>query len=201
MKKIKLSNQEKTLLILLKLSSGTKKNLKFEDVVVTLFKKFPRDFNLKGYEQYPDAEAIRKPLYQFKKQGILQIRNMILSLTDKGIDIATKIKEKSSKKIITQNSENKLDRYVEKEISRIQNSGSYNKYFKDRDNIFDTEFFDYLGISVKSDKNEFKGRLSTLSEVVKSIEKLNDAHFKKIVEFHKFMINKFRNIINYKLEN
>jgi len=201
MRKIKLSNQEKTLLILLKLSKGTKKNIKFEDAVVALFKKFPKDFNLKGYEQYPDAEAIRKPLYQFKKQGILQIRNMVLSLTDKGIDIATKIKERSSKKIITQNSENKFDRYIEKEISRIQNADSFNKYFKNKDSMLDTDFFDYLGISVKSDRNEFMGRLNILSEVAKFSEKLDGDRFKKIVEFHKFMVKKFKDIIDYKLKN
>lgn len=201
MGKIKLSNQEKTLLVLLKLSDGTKKNLKFEDVVVALFKKFPKDFNLKGYNEYPDAEAIRKPLYQFKKQGILQIRNMILSLTDKGIDVATKIKEKSLKKTIAQNNERKFDRYIEKEISRIQNLSSYGKYLENNDDIFDTDFFDYLGISVKSDKNELKGRLSILSEVANFIEKLDSDYLKKIAEFHKFMLDKFKDIINYKLKN
>ncbi|MDD3607834.1 MAG: hypothetical protein PHQ20_03505, partial [Candidatus Moranbacteria bacterium] len=92
MKNIKLSNPEKTLIVLLKLAKGTKKNIKFEDLVVSLFKEFPEDFHLRGYKEYPDAESIRKPLYKFKKEGVLLVRNMVISFTDKGLDIANNIK-------------------------------------------------------------------------------------------------------------
>lgn len=200
-KKIQLSNREKILLVLFKLSSEAKKNIRFEDAVVALFKKFPKDFHLRGYEEYPDAEAIRKPLYEFKRLGVLLVRNMVISFTYKGLDMAKKIKEKSSRKTIIQNDGNKFDRYIEKEIYRIQKLNSYNKYLRNDKEIFDTDFFDYLGVSVKSDRNEFKSRLRTVADVAKSLKSESNQALKNVTEFHQFMIAKFKDIVNYKLKN
>ncbi len=200
MKSVKLSKQEKILLALLELSKSSKNNLKFEDVVVSIFRKFPDDFHLKGYKEYPDADAIRRPLYTFRDQGLLLVRNMIFSLTDKGLDEATKIKKHSSRKKIQAKSQ--FDRYVEKEIRRIKNLNSLNLYAKDYyDKIFDTDFFDFLGISVKSDKVEFRSRLKIMSDVAKVLKNEKEEEARVLYKFHTFMLDKFRDIIKYKLEN
>ena len=133
MEKIKLSNNEKILIILLELTKGTKKRLKFEDIIVKVFKKFPKDFHMKGHAEYPDAESVRRPLYVFKQKGLLSISNMVFSFTDKGIDLATKIKKKSSKKEIVQSDEKNMDRYISKEIARIQKLNSYIKFLRDEE--------------------------------------------------------------------
>ena len=118
MKNIRLSKQNKILLALLELANNSKKNLTFEDVVVAIYKKFPEDFHLKGYKEYPDADLIRRPLYQFRDQGLLLVRNMIFSLTDKGLDEATKMKKQVKKK--KKETNEKFDRYIQKKIKRIR---------------------------------------------------------------------------------
>ena len=50
-----LLKRQKILLVLFRLSKHSKMNLKFEDIVVALFKKYPEEFQLKGYQQYPDS--------------------------------------------------------------------------------------------------------------------------------------------------
>ena len=54
---------QKILLTMLELSGGTTKSLKYEDIVVGAFKKFPDEFALRGYPEYPDSSDIHKPLY------------------------------------------------------------------------------------------------------------------------------------------
>jgi hypothetical protein len=200
MEKIKLSKLDKILLALGELADSSKKNLKFEDIVVAIFSKFPEDFHLRGYKKYPDADIIRRSLYTFRENGMLLARNMIFSLTDKGIDEANKLRSAISKKKI--NIEPKLDRYVEKEIKRIKNLSAYKLYIKGKsDNILDTDFFDFLGISVKSDRIEFKSRMKTISDVDKAAKKIKDSNLNSVLDFYDFMIKRYREIIDYKLKN
>lgn len=201
MKKIGLLKQHKILIVLLKLSSGTKKNLKFEDIVVELFKEFPKDFHLKGYNKYPDSgDSIKRPLYTLRDSGILTARNMIFALTDKGIDMANKIKGGIAKKEI-QTNEN-FDRYIEKEIRRIKNLNSLELFLeKHLDDILDTDFFDYLGVSVKVGRMDFKSRVNVMQDVAKVLKNQDEKQFNILYKFHNFMFKKFKKEINYKLNN
>lgn len=200
MEKIKLKKLDKILLALKELSASSKKNLKFEDIVVAIYKKFPEDFHLRGYREFPDADIIRRKLYRFREDGILLARNMIFSLTDKGIDEADKLRKAISRKEIK--TEPKLDRYVEKEMKRIKNLNSFKSFVGGKsDSILDTDFFDYLGISVKSDKIEFKSRMKTVSDVAKAIKKSREPGLNSVLEFHNFMIDRYKEIIEYKLRN
>ena len=46
-----------------------KEKVIYEDIVVGLFKRYPEDFHLKGYPEYPDiADSIARTLYEFKKR-------------------------------------------------------------------------------------------------------------------------------------
>lgn len=201
MENLNLSKQQKILLVLFDLSGGEKKNLKFEDISVGLFIKFPKDFHMKGYEQYPDSgDSIKRPLYTFRDKGLLVVRNMIFSLTDKGLDIAQKTLNKVGDRTIKE--EENFDRYVEKELKRIENLNSF-KYFLNNQtaSILDTDFFDYLGISVRSSRMDFKGRLNYINEIVDLLKKKNNQKYKTISDFHKYMISKFNMEISYKLNN
>lgn len=198
MKKIELSKGDKILLVLYNISKKEKKLLKFEDVVVSLYKKFPDDFHLKGYKEYPDADSIRRPLYKLREQGLLTARNMIFSLTDKGLDQAKKIKDLSKKKDIESN--DILDRYVDKEIRRIKKLTCFNLFLSERlEEINDSDFYNYIGVSVRTKKNEFISRYVTLSKMMEDIQKStkNNALYKEIYLFHKYMISKFNDIIKF----
>jgi len=201
MKKITLSKQHKILLVLLKLSDGKKKNIKFEDIVIALFQKFPQDFHLKGYKNYPDSgDGVKRPLYTLRDSGLLTVRNMIFSLTDKGFNVVEKIKKQVVGKEVEM-TEN-FDRYIEKEFKRIENLNSFKLFIGKRlDSILDTDFFDYLGTSVKAEKNDFKSRLDIMIDVAKVLEKQKESRFKILLNFHNFMFNKFQKEIDYKLNN
>ena len=201
MKKIKLSKQQKILLLLLELSGEMKKNLKFEDIAVALFRKFPNDFHLKGYQKYPDSgDSIKRPLYTFRDNGILIARNMVFSLTDKGLEISKKVKKYIIGKSIQ--TEENFDRYIEKEIKRISSLNSLNFFLQKKfDEILDIDFFDYLGVSVKTERMNFKARLNIIKEVAKILRDQKDDRFKILYEFHDFMFRKFKKEINFKLKD
>lgn len=196
-----LSKQQKILLVLFELSQGEKKNLKFEDISVALFKKFSKDFHMKGYEEYPDSgDSIKRPLYTFRDKGLLSARNMIFSLTEKGLDIALKITNKVSGKNILE--KDNFDRYVEREILRITNLNGFKNFIANKINdVFDTDFFDYLGISVRASRMDFKGRLRYIDDVIKSLKSTDAKKYELIINFHSFMLKRFDKEINYKSNN
>jgi hypothetical protein len=199
MTKLPFNKGDKILLVLFDLSEGLKKILKFEDVVVALFKKFPNDFHLKGYKEYPDSgDSIKRRLYTFRDSGLLNVNNMLFSLTDKGLDYTQKIKKNVGKKEL--GGKENFDRYIEKEINRIKKLRSFTLFLnKDFQNILDTDFFDYLGISVRSERMDFKARLNFIKEVNKVISNEGIEPYLSINKFHYFMVDKFKDDINYKL--
>jgi hypothetical protein len=201
--RIKLSRANKILLTLYELSEGKKKNLRFEDIVVALFKKYKNDFHLRGYPQYPDSETVEKAIYSnLKKNGLVTYGNKIFSLTDKGLAFAKNLqREIHNKKLI---SVIKLPRYIENEISRIKNLEGFKLFIKGEvDRILDTDFYSYLGVSVRSEKDEFLGRLTTLNDVINELQKIaqKEVLHEQIINYHKFILNKFKQIIEYYKKN
>ena len=132
-----LSRADKILLIIYQMSGKKKINLKFEDIVVSVFKKFPEDFHLRGYTEYPDSgDLIHKPLYDFRKRGFLEANNKVFSLTDRGIAYAEQLATFTKGKNVK--SEGRMSRFAEKEISRIESSEAFT--------LFLTEKKDQLGL-------------------------------------------------------
>ena len=54
-----LSRPEKILSVMFTLAKGEPKALQYEDIVVAAFQRFPEDFQLRGYPQYPDSSDIQ----------------------------------------------------------------------------------------------------------------------------------------------
>ena len=52
---LSLSKRDKILVVLYEMSQAKHSTFKYEDVIVTLFKKHPEDFHLRGYPEYPDS--------------------------------------------------------------------------------------------------------------------------------------------------
>jgi len=202
-KKIKLSRIEEILLTMYDLSVGTKNNLRFEDIVVSLFKKYPQDFHLRGYSEYPDSESVEKAIYSnLKRYGLINYGNKNFSLTNKGIITAKQLRKNIQGKKLRL--EIRLPRYAEDEISRIKSSDAFVNLFLigKKNEILDTDFYDYLGVTVRTGKSDFLGRLKTIGDAIKEISKVkNDILYEKLAEYHKFILNKFQDIIEYKSKN
>lgn len=196
---IKLSRVNKILLTMYELSEGRKKNLKFEDIVVALFKKYKNDFHLPGYPQYPDSENVNKAIYShLRRNGLVNYGNKIFSLTDKGLafakDLQKQIKDKKLISLV------KFPRFIEKEVSRIKHLEGFKLFIRGEvQKILDIDFYNYLGVSVRTEKDEFLGRLNTIKDVINQLRKtVNKISLHgEIINYHQFLMKKFKQLIDY----
>lgn len=199
---VDLSRADKLLLVMYELSGGERKSLRFEDIVVAAFKKYPDDFHLRGYPEFPDSgDLVHKPLYDSRKEGLLEVGNKVFTLTPRGLLSAERLTNVLRGRDIVKSG--RLSAFAEKEINRIEGLEALRLFVNGEvDKILDTDFFNYLGVTVRTPKNDFIGRLKTVQE---AIEELKNADSKtelreRVLSFHKFMTEKFTNIIRQKSE-
>ncbi len=174
------------------LCEGKSIPLNFEDIVVAVFKRYPNEFHLRGYTKYPDAVGINISLYgHLKKYGYVTSGNKRFQLTKLGLNLANKNKGNLKSESI------KFDRDLEYEINRIMKLDAFDLFIKNEDNkILDSDFYNYVGVTVSTPKNIFLGKLNTLKLNMNNLIKIkNDPLTSKIHEFHKFMLSRFKNEI------
>jgi hypothetical protein len=194
-----LSRGEKILIVMYRLGSYLKKNLKFEDIVVGAFKSYPEDFHLRGYPEYPDSgDAIHKPLYDFRKKGLVEVGSKVFRLTDRGIAFAKQLSGDNQYSA----SVARLSRYAEKEALRVEASEGFNLFKRgETESINDSDFYAYLAVTPRTPRNDFLGRLETIEEVVKELETQKDLSpaRKLIAAYHQFLMNsiKFKSIVDH----
>jgi len=187
------SKKDKILIVLLAMSKGKQLNLKYEDVIVRLFKTYPTDFHLRGYPEYPDTS--NQAFYSLRKDGFIQVRNKFVALTEKGITYAKQI---TKVQIKPQKFSQKLGRDITGEIEKIKNTDAYQLFITGKqDLIVDTDFFSYLGTTVRTERTDFIARIKTVKDVIESIK--TSPEYKTIVELHNYLFEKFKDIIKTKL--
>lgn len=182
------------------LSAGARKNLRFEDIAVAAFKKYTDDFHLRGYPEFPDSgDLVHKPLYDFRKSGLVEAGNKIFTLTLRGLSAAETLKNRLKGREIMK--EGRLSGFAEREISRIESLESLRFYLNgEEDKILDTDFFAFLGVTVRTPKNDFIGRLDTVKNAVNEVGGLKNLSVirNKLPVFSEFMLKRFEDIINQK---
>ncbi len=187
---------EKILIAMYGLSKGTDRPCRYEDIVVKAFELYPVDFQLRGYPQYPDSSDIHKPLYgPLKRQGLVRAANKMFSLTEKGL---TKAKifahpEKSN----NSDGVGRVTRDVAREIERLKVTNAWRLFLEGhQDKILDTDFYVFLGVTVRTERNSFLGRARSVEDAVKIAAKVDPqtAHL-KLEELSCFLFKKFDAII------
>ncbi len=197
----KLSRGEKMLLFLYEFGSGGRSKIRYEDIVVGLFKKYPHDFQLKGYTEYPDSgDMIHKPLYDFKKKGYVNAENKIFSLTDRGVEFARQL---SGGLTSINESNDRLSRSTETEVSRVKLLEGFQLFVHgDRERLSDNDFYNYFGTTVRTKKNSFIGRLETMNATIGELKRNpNNILYKNIISYHDFLTLRFKNIIDFFIKN
>lgn len=187
-----LTKPQKILAVIFDLCGGEQKALQYEDIVVAAFKRYPEDFQLRGYPQYPDSSDIHKPLYEMKSQGLIRSANKTFELTQRGLEVASKL--------VYAKAENKdrLTKQEENEINRILNSAAFRLFHEGRkESILDTDFYEYLGITVRTSRADCCGRLNNVEHAVaahatKRVDRLSPA----LRSLHDFLISKFKSDID-----
>jgi len=158
---IGLTKPQKLLLIMFELSGGESMPLQYEDIVVSACRRYAEDFQLRGYPQFPDSSDIHKPLYEMKRNGLVRSANKSFVLTPRGLDVARNLVDKPAP------ARDRLTKPEENEISRILNSQAYLLFQEGNESrILDTDFYEYLGVSVRTKKGDFIGRLATVVHAI-----------------------------------
>ncbi len=196
MRKKELSNKEKLLIAIYEMSLEQKGMLKYEDTSVRAFKKYPNDFQLRGYPKYPDTEHTSKRLYDLRRDGFITVRSKFIILTEKGITYAKLLLKTLSGS--TKKPSHKLTRDILNEINRIRNTDAFQLYSTGRkDRVVDTDFFAYLGTTVRTERTDFNARLKTVQDIIDKIKRCSE--YKLIIELHNYLLQEFGNIIKSKL--
>lgn len=197
-----LSRAQKILLALYKLSDGKQIQVRFEDIAVEAFRNFPENFQLKGYPEYPDTgDIIHKPLYsELKSKGYVLSGNKYFTLTPKGLQYSKSLLNIKDKN----NAEKDYSGFVkftsdqQKEIEAIKESDSFRLFSQGKgEDILDIDFFNYLGVTVRTNKFDFLGRLKTIEDVIKACKSHNKELSKVLENHHKYVLGKFKSNVEY----
>jgi hypothetical protein len=195
-----LTRAEKILMFLYDFGKGHIIKVRYEDIVVGIFKKYPHEFCLKGYEEYPDSgDMIHKPLYDFKKKGYVIAMNKVFSLTERGVEYAKQLKTGNSDDQLI----GRLSRSSSTEVSRIKGLEGFGLFIEGNgNNLSENDFYNYLGVTVRTPKNAFIGRLETMNVIVAELEKQdNKSLYENICKYHEFLLKKYNNVIGFFTNN
>lgn len=183
---------EKILVVMFDLSKAEPKPLLYEDIVVAAFRRYPEDFQLRGYPEYPDSSDIHKPLYKMKRNGLVRSANKSFMLTPMGIGVAQGLVGASEP------TGNRLTKPEENEINRISQSQAFRLFQEGhKSKILDTDFYDYLGVSVRTPKGDFLGRVATVTQAVEAHgAKRNDKLSEALARLHEWILGHFQEEIH-----
>ncbi len=195
-----LTRSQKILIVLYNLADGTTKKIRFEDIAVSAFQTYKADFQLRGYPQYPDTgDIVHKPLYSdLKKHGYILSGNKYFSLTPKGIEYAKKVLN------LNADSSKKDDSYVkftmdqQKEIERIKDSAAFKLFYEGKqEEILDIDFYSYLGVTVRTNKFDFLGRLAAVEDAIEATKNKSRLLYKELINCHAFLKKKFKDNLEF----
>jgi hypothetical protein len=187
-----LTKPQKILAVMFDLCRGEQRALQYEDIVVNAFKRYPEDFQLRGYPQYPDSSDIHKPLYEMKSQGLVRSANKTFELTQRGLEVASKLvhAKAEDKKRLTKQEENEIARIVKSAAFRLFGEGR-------KESLLDTDFYEYLGITVRTSRADCYGRLNNVEHAIAAHELKRADHFSPVLRsLHDFLISKFKSEID-----
>jgi hypothetical protein len=197
-----LSKEQKVLVALYRLWNEGHKKVRYEDIVVGVFKHYSSDFHLKGYPHFPDSgDAVHKPLYDYRKKGMVSASNKMFSLTPHGVAEAQRLQ--AIEKGIPQSTQprHRLERDAQIEVDRIKELECFKLFLAGKhEEIIDSDLFEYLGVSVRSTKNEFIGRLETMKSAINAVKDSGsrDPALVGAGLFHEFMMGRFAKDIDFK---
>ncbi len=186
-----ISKPQKILSVMFDLAKGESKPLLYEDIVVSAFQRYPEDFQLRGYPQFPDSSDIHKPLYSMKQDGLVRSANKSFLLTPHGLDVARDLLG------VVDAHRDRLTKPEENEINRILKSQAFQLFQEGQSRrILDTDFYEYLGVSVRTPKSDFLGRISNVDQAISAhAAKRNDAVSAALQKLNDWLIAHFQDEI------
>lgn len=152
----------------------------FENIVVTLYRMFPKKFSLFGFQEYPDAARINRALLQlrpkYRNWAVGDVtRGFILTEIGKGVVKQTEELLKNPQK---QRTKIKIPKggkertKQEKDIKEIETSDIYKKYTSnDLESITNYDFWNLLHAMSYTPPKALRKYMNDLKESAKSLER------------------------------
>lgn len=186
-----------------RLSSGGPRMVTYEDIVVRAWQLYPDDFGLRGYsDKYPDASDIHKPLY-----NVLKSRGWVttgppgqkkFALTQLGWQQAH---AKFGGGARAASASGRASRTTEEEVRHLAGTMAAKCFLEgNREEILDTDFFDFYRTSVRAKPQEFEGRLASVKDALDEAASKNVAIADELRRVDSFLRDKFASIIKTKTE-
>jgi hypothetical protein len=158
-----------------RLTNGGEGFLTYEDIVVKAFEMFPDEFALRGYPQYPDSSDIHKPLYgTLKSRGLVRSAQKRFALTRRGVEIADRLINTAGTSLQEARNPERLGRPEEDELDRMLKSEAFRLFMSEQaEKILDTDFYAFLGCTVRTKSGDFQGRLKRSTEAIAAAVRLS----------------------------
>lgn len=187
------------LVALHELSKGTTNPVQYEDLVVRAWELDRDAFGLRGYAQvYPDSSDAHKPLYgPLKKAGYVTAAKKQFQLTPKGVTEAARLARLHKngdapppdvvpRSEMTRDKEREFERLVRSEAFRLHSAGR-------EDDILDSDFGAYLGITARTPPGEAIGRLRTVEDSITTAVRVRYdlARARDLQSFHRRLLHRF----------
>ena len=183
------------------------KKITKEDVAVSLWKIYPKDFCLRGYPQYPNSDI---PKYFTK----LLENNLIIGnvhgykLTEKGKKFAEELNIKSFKENSNHLESKEIPRFLETELKRILTTNVFNAFLENNDvELVESDLFEFLGTSSRSfmtkDNSSFISRYNLIVKDLimfcnNNLEK--NSNYKIIISLWEKLENLFSKLLKEKIK-
>lgn len=201
-----LGKSDKILFVIGELSKTRKDKITVEDVAVKLWQKWPSEFCMRGYSQYPNVD-IQKYITKLLDNNIITGGVFNYKITEKGKDYFARLlnlKDHVDQKKGVVSAEH--PRYIRSEINRILNSRAFKYFLENKEPQFlESDFFDFLGTTARSfstkDRNIFLNHYNTIvKDVLSYCEKTKekDDYSKKIIELWSILSKQFAYILEKK---
>lgn len=191
----KLTKKEKILYTIFKMYNKKSSFLKYEDILVNVFKNFPEDFQIRFYPEYPDTDTIRRALYQLIPEGYIRISNRNCTLTKEGKNKSSAIANFIDGNIIKIDGRRDLNYNLE--IKRLLNLEGFIMYLKGQMNkIIDQDFYEFYRASVRTKNLELLGKIHQMNILIDRVAEKNKNISKQLKEYSKFLQKKFTVLFN-----
>jgi DNA-binding PadR family transcriptional regulator len=171
-----------------RLSPEGQKFLKYEDIVVGAFESWPKDFQLAGHPQYPDASDLHKPLYdRLKKQGYVESSAKQFRLTPKGFQLAQRLEDPKAAP-----GARRLDRETRELVERLRTSDAVRIVATEQyPRLLDTHFHSFFRTSPRLTGGDFTSRLEATKFAVEEAAACGEPDAELLARTRAALLEKF----------
>lgn len=171
------------------------RTIAYEDIVVEAFRRFPEDFQLRGYPEYPDSSDIHKPLYlALSKAGYVSGAKKKFRLTPLGQQVA----EQAARTLSGARGmvdTGRLTRDDQADLARMKSTRAYRMVAEGNSRaVVDSDFYAFFKVSVRTKRHEFAGRLQAVEAL---LQRGRDAGqpVADVVAASDFLLKRFEDLI------